>query len=258
MQKEERFLGALVGLAAGDALGTTLEFQQPGTFEPLTDMVGGGPFGLRPGEWTDDTSLALCLAESLVETQGFDPIDQLERYLRWYQDGHLSSTGTCFDIGMTTRASLLQFEATGEPYRASTNKYSAGNGSLMRLAPVPMFFANRPEEAIERSGDSSKTTHAAQTCVDSCRFYAGLLCGALNGIPKEELLVPRYAPIPGYWTDHALSPEVDDVAAGSFRWKEPPEISGSGYVVACYGGRPVGLRQLGVVRRRRPDGGEPG
>src|SRR4051794_41872444 len=95
----DRYRGALLGLAAGDALGTTVEFRPPGSFKPLTDMVGGGPFRLKAGQWTDDTSMALCLAESLIARQGFTPIDQLERYTRWYREGHLSSTGDCFDIG---------------------------------------------------------------------------------------------------------------------------------------------------------------
>ena len=73
MEPIERYRGCLLGLAAGDALGTTLEFNPPGTFEPLTDMIGGGPFALKPGQWTDDTSMALCLAESLIECKGFDP-----------------------------------------------------------------------------------------------------------------------------------------------------------------------------------------
>ena len=68
----DRFRGCLLGLAAGDALGTTLEFKSPGTFEPIDDMIGGGPFGLRAGQWTDDTSMALCLATSLIECGGFD------------------------------------------------------------------------------------------------------------------------------------------------------------------------------------------
>ena len=76
MQLIERYKGALLGLAAGDALGTTLEFRSPGSFEPIDDMVGGGPFKLPPGYWTDDTSMALCLAESLIEQQGFDATDQ--------------------------------------------------------------------------------------------------------------------------------------------------------------------------------------
>jgi ADP-ribosylglycohydrolase len=100
MELLERYRGSLLGLAVGDALGTTLEFMPPGTFSPLRDMVGGGPFHLQPGEWTDHTSMALCLAESLIERQGFDPIDQLERYLRWYHHGHLSSNGCCFDNSM--------------------------------------------------------------------------------------------------------------------------------------------------------------
>src|SRR5438874_1262243 len=109
IEPRDRFVGCLMGLAAGDALGTTLEFERPGTFTVITDMVGGGPFDLQPGQWTDDTSMALCLTESLIERSGFDPIDQLQRYWRWYHDGYLSSTGSCFDIGSTTSLALMQF-----------------------------------------------------------------------------------------------------------------------------------------------------
>ena len=217
----DRFRGALLGLAAGDALGTTLEFAPPGTFEPVVDMVGGGPFGLEPGEWTDDTSMALCLAESLVERGGFDPSDQMERYVRWRRDGHLSSNARCFDIGGTVAAALRRFEDTGEPYAGSTDPQSAGNGSLMRLAPVPMFFAADPPTAIERAADSSRTTHGAPTAVDSCRYLAALIVGALAGAGKEELLAPRYSPVPGLWEERPLAPEVDEVAAGSFLRREP-------------------------------------
>src|SRR5271170_7553891 len=96
MRDVDKFHGALLGLAVGDAIGTTVEFKQPGAFPPVTDMVGGGPFGLPVGAWTDDTSMALCLAESLLAVKGFDPVDQLTRYLRWYREGHLSTTGSCF------------------------------------------------------------------------------------------------------------------------------------------------------------------
>ena len=78
MKLENRYRGSLLGLATGDALGTTLEFKSPGTFEPIHDMVGGGPFGLEPGQWTDDTSMALCLVESLISCEGFNPLDQME------------------------------------------------------------------------------------------------------------------------------------------------------------------------------------
>ena len=132
----DRYLGAMLGLAAGDALGTTLEFKPPGSFDPIDDMIGGGPFDLEPGQWTDDTSMALCLAESLIERRAFDPVDQLERYTRWYRTGHLSSNGRCFDIGNTVRDALDRFSRTRQPFCGSTSPRAAGNGSIMRLAPV--------------------------------------------------------------------------------------------------------------------------
>jgi ADP-ribosylglycohydrolase len=154
-----RHRGALLGLAAGDALGTTLEFSIPGRFEPIDDMVGGGPFRLAPGQWTDDTSMALCLAESILEA-GWDPVDQLRRYVRWMKEGHLSSTGRCFDMGQTVLSALGRFERTGEPYCGSTHPNSAGNGSIMRLAPVAIRFARDRDHAIARAAESSRTTHA--------------------------------------------------------------------------------------------------
>lgn len=231
-QRRERYRGCLLGLAAGDALGTTLEFMPPGTFPPIDDIVGGGPFSLEPGQWTDDTSMALCLAESLIERQGFDPVDQLQRYLRWSTEGHLSSNGLCFDIGATVSEALFKFEATGEPYCGSTDKWSAGNGSIMRVAAVPLMYARIPREAIERSGESSRTTHGATAAVDACKYFGGLLAGAVNGASKAELLAENYCPIPDYWNQHhRLSPEIDSIARGSFKRLHPPVIQGTGYVV---------------------------
>ena len=229
----DRFTGSLFGLAAGDAVGTAVEFRPPGSFPPVQDMSGGGPFRLQPGQWTDDTSMALCLAESLVECRGFDPADQMRRYLRWWRQGHLSSTGRCFDIGNTVRTSLERFERTGQAFSGPTGARTAGNGSLMRLAPVPLYFASDPREAIEKAGESSRTTHGARTAVDSCRYFAGLLLGALRGEAKERLLEELFCPIPGYWQQNRLDPAVEAVAAGSFKRKEPPALRGTGYVVDC-------------------------
>jgi ADP-ribosylglycohydrolase len=231
MELIERYRGSLLGLAAGDALGTTLEFRRPGSFSPIDDMVGGGPFGLRPGEWTDDTSMALCLAESLVECRGFDPIDQLRRYVRWYREGYLSSRGSCFDIGVTVASALRRFEETGEPYCGSTDPHSAGNGSIMRLAPLPLFFARDPREAVVRAADSSRTTHGAVEAVDACRYVAALIVGALRGASKDDLLSDHFGPAPGFWDEQPLAPRIAEIAAGSFRRREPPEIRGTGYVV---------------------------
>lgn len=220
-----RCRGALLGLACGDALGTTLEFAQPGSFAPIDDIVGGGPFGLAAGRWTDDTSMALCLAESLLESRGFDAGDQSERYVRWWRDGHLSSTGTCFDIGVQTRAALATFERTRSPEPASPDPEQAGNGSIMRLAPVPLAYAPDVDAAIEYSGRSSATTHPAPRPVDACRYLGALIASAVAGAPKDELLSATF------WRWGELHPGIEEIARGSFKRKEPPEIKGSGYVV---------------------------
>ena len=196
----DRFRGALLGLAAGDAVGTSVEFKRRGTFPPLTDMVGGGPFALPVGAWTDDTSTALCLATSLVEQGGFDAIDQLTRYCRWWKDGYLSSTGHCFDIGTTTSRVLGHFLRTGKATPPFSEE-DAANGSIMRLAPVALRYASSIEEAIERAAGSSRTTHPAARPVDGCRLLAALVVGALQGRSKEELLAP------GYWQWGTLDPQ---------------------------------------------------
>ncbi len=227
----DRFRGCLLGLAVGDALGTTLEFKDPGSFEPIDDIVGGGPFGLMPGQWTDDTSMALCLATSLVECGGFDATDQMQRYVRWWREGYLSCTGDCFDIGITVSGALSRFVQHGEPYAGSTDPMSAGNGSLMRLAPVPMYYAGDAAEAISMAADSSRVTHQAREAVDACRYFAGLLVGALQGVNKQTLLTPGYCPVERFWERAPLAEKIAFVADGSFKDREPPHIKGTGYVV---------------------------
>lgn len=227
----DRYRGAMLGLAAGDALGAPLEFMSPGTFEPIKDMTGGGAFNLRPGYWTDDTSMALCLAESLITQKGFDAADQMNRYLKWFRQGYMSSTGACFDIGETTRAALLRFERSGNPFSGINTPHTAGNGSLMRLAPIPLFFAEDPDSAIRYTADSSRTTHANAEAIDACRYFAGLIIGALKGAAKDELLSDCYHPSGKPWQNDDLCESILDNARGSFKSKEPPDIVGSGYVV---------------------------
>ena len=248
----DRFRGALLGLAVGDAVGTTVEFCPPGTFEPVRDMVGGGPFALPAGAWTDDTSMALCLAESLVERRVFDPVDQLERYVRWYREGHWSSTGHCFDIGNATRAALERFERTGEPYPGDAAPDAAGNGPLMKLAPVVLAYASRPEDAVRFAGESARTTHGAPEAVDACRHFARLLLAALDGEPPPahdsspaptigaSPLQPPPAhdssPAPAIGASPRRPPPVDaslhpKVLAAATSTREPPAVRGGGYVI---------------------------
>ncbi|MDN4599777.1 ADP-ribosylglycohydrolase family protein [Paenibacillus sp. F6_3S_P_1C] len=229
MLLKDRFQGCFIGLAAGDALGTTVEFSSPGTFEPVTDIVGGGVFDLVPGQWTDDTSMALCLAESLVRKESFDPADQMRRYTNWYQVGYMSSTGTCFDIGGATRNALERFAATGEAYSGSTDPMTAGNGSIMRLAPVAMAYANEPEQAVRYARLSSKTTHAAVESMEACEVLTAILVAGLRGADKDVMLQPQTC---RQWRDgKSFSPAIEEVVQGSYRHKAPPEIQGSGYVV---------------------------
>ncbi|MBA4107735.1 MAG: ADP-ribosylglycohydrolase [Pirellula sp.] len=224
MDDADRCRGCLLGLAVGDAVGTTVEFAPRGSFAPVTDMVGGGPFNLRPGEWTDDTSMALCLATSLLERRGFDARDQMERYCRWWEQGYMSSTGKCFDIGNTVRGALMRFQQTGEPFAGSPQPHTAGNGSIMRLAPAAMFWSSNADDAIKYCGESSRTTHGAAECVDACRYLGLVLRRALQGASKEEMLADC-------GEDVVAAPAIRALAAGSYRRKSVDEIRGSGYVV---------------------------
>jgi ADP-ribosyl-[dinitrogen reductase] hydrolase len=232
--RRDQARGALIGLAVGDALGAAVEFEAPGSFDPVTDMRGGGPWGLEPGFWTDDTSMALCLAESFVHRRKVDVRDQMERYVRWLDEGHLSSTGEYFDCGKTIRGALDRFKRTGDALSGSTDPMTAGNGSLMRLAPAPLFALNRDLDPIEVAAATSRTTHGTQVAVDACRYLAALLLGALRGATKEELLGGTFEPWPGCWTEEPLHPAIARIAAGSFRAKEPPEIKGSGYAADSF------------------------
>lgn len=220
----DRARGCLLGLACGDAVGTTVEFRRRGTFEPVRDMVGGGPFGLEAGQWTDDTSMALCLAESLLEVGGFDPVDQLERYVRWWRDGHLSSTGACFDIGNTVRGALTSFQRTGDPRSGPTGAYTAGNGSIMRLAPVVLFFHPDGGRVDRFAAASSITTHGAAEAVASCRILGRILHRLLSGMAREEA---TEAVEPAEW----MSPRLAEVSEGAYVTRGPDGIRGSGYCV---------------------------
>lgn len=219
-----RARACLLGLAVGDAVGTTVEFSQRGTFPSVTDMVGGGPFRLKPGEWTDDTSMALCLAESLVECGGFDPRDQMERYCRWWCEGHLFSNGRCFDIGITVSSALRRFEETGEPFAGSTAPDTAGNGSIMRLGAAPIFARGNRDEAIRLSRESSRTTHGADECLDACHVLGALLHHLVGGASKAEALEKLQ-------NEKVGSPRVQEIVAGSYRENSEREIRSSGYVI---------------------------
>jgi ADP-ribosyl-[dinitrogen reductase] hydrolase len=218
----DRAIGSVLGLAVGDALGTTLEFSRRDQYPPVTDIVGGGPFKLEPGEWTDDTATALAFAESLLSCRGLDEADLMNRLLDWYQSGAYSCTGNCFDIGNTTRDALMRFRETGDPVAGSTSVHSAGNGSLMRLSPAAVRYFHDRARLAETARRQSVVTHGAAEAVDACVVFAEILADAIVGTPKAELLEPR---------SRNVAPAVADIIAGSWRGKSRNEIQSTGYVV---------------------------
>ena len=218
----DRALGTFLGLAVGDAVGTTLEFCSRDAQPRLQDMVGGGPFDLPPGAWTDDTAMALALADSLAASGTLDCRDLMDRFVRWWQEGDYSCTGHCFDIGNTTRQALDRYRRTGDPLAGSTDLQSAGNGSLMRLAPVALRFWHDRPRLIAAAADQSRTTHGAEEAVDACRAFAELLAEAIAGSPRADLLA---------WRTFEGAPAVARVMAGSWRGRPRNRIRSSGYVV---------------------------
>jgi ADP-ribosyl-[dinitrogen reductase] hydrolase len=222
----DRHRGCLLGLACGDAVGTTVEFSPRGSFAPLTDMVGGGPFGLAPGEWTDDTSMALCLGASLLHCSGFDARDQMSRYCNWRNVGYMSSNGRCFDIGITVSSALSRYLADGNPVAGSPDPRSAGNGALMRLAPIPMYFMADAQATWHYAGESTRTTHGAAQAIACSQLFAWMLREALTGAPREAILAPR---CPYALTDASTAA----LAEGSWRGKAVDAIRGSGHCLAA-------------------------
>jgi len=227
----DRYQGLLLGLAAGDACGQAAAHRRPGTFSPLGDMIGGGPYDLPRGAWGDKTAMALALAQSLVETGRADPADQLARYLRWQREGHLSATGQCVGISAETVRALAQAQWTGQPMAGSHDPSRPGKEPLARVGPAIAMFLADPAQALETAVDAARITHQAPATLDAVRYLGGLLAGALQGASKADLLRPMFSPIEGYWQRHRLRPEVAAVARGSWAEKAPPRIFGGGQAV---------------------------
>ncbi|CAF0881421.1 unnamed protein product [Adineta steineri] len=256
----DRIKGSLIGMALGDAVGAHVEFRPYEYLEqnPVKDLVGGGTWGLTKGQFTDDTSMALCLAMSLLARHDFVPYDQLVRYKWWHQYGYMSSTGKCFDIGAATRQSLEEFSRRQGSFAKKHNipverldflsntelldefkvncssKGVAGNGALMRLAPVSLFFHANPEAAVEFSGISGRITHGDKKAYDACRYYGALICAALKDYEKSDLLDKDFYKKHKHWFGNTpLCDEIKKIAEGSYQKEGGYQdgIRGKGYIV---------------------------
>lgn len=227
MNDLKKWQGCLMGLAVGDAVGASVEFKERGTFKTVTDMNGGGPFKLPKGYYTDDTIMTLCLADSLLYSDGFDPKDQMNRYVNWMDFGHRSPTGTCFDIGSTTYNALDDYKFRGNPYAGNTSNYSSGNGAIMRMAPIPMFFKTT-EEVLYFANRMSATTHGSPFCLESAEIFAHAIKMALNGYSKEYILEDVYERIE---KSQSILGVATNVLKSGFHLKSIDEIKGSGFVL---------------------------
>ena len=232
MSRLDRQRGALIGLAVGDAMGACVEFRPPGSFDAVTEYRAGGPFNLASGEWTDDTSMALALADSLAH--GWDVNDQARRYLSWWRTGEYSVTGRCFDIGGTTASGLSAFETHGDATRSGST-IGQGNGSIMRLSPVSIRYAHlltaHPERLAELADSSSVVTHAAPECRYAARVLALILAGLIEGLPREIVLDPKGSILAPLLADNNMPFAILEVTSGSYMHREPPIIRGTGHVI---------------------------
>lgn len=183
----DRIAGALVGLAIGDALGAPVEFSPRGTFEPVTGYREGGRFKLPAGAWTDDTAMALCMAQVLISNNGLEPEKLLESFCDWAEHGSNTSTGVAVGIGQNTLRVLGDYRRNGYLEALPFGSKNDGNGSLMRLAPVACYAHSDPAQAIQLASQQSRATHASRSADQSCQLVADLLCGLINGCNFEDL-----------------------------------------------------------------------
>jgi ADP-ribosyl-[dinitrogen reductase] hydrolase len=235
MRDRDRCRGTLLGLAIGDALGAAVEFAPPDSFAEVTGYRNGGPYGLCAGAWTDDTSMALALADSISQV-GWNLNDQADRYVEWWKSGKYSVIGRCFDIGITTRIALAKYITTKDAFQSGDpSESSSGNGSIMRLAPVPIHFADQYPDQIEvisrAAEESSAVTHASEQCLSACLYLAILLAALIHGEDREAILSPDWNALQVLNRIKPLHPLIQEIAQGCFRKKQPPNIKGSGWVV---------------------------
>ncbi|SDD72713.1 ADP-ribosyl-[dinitrogen reductase] hydrolase [Paracoccus isoporae] len=181
-----------MGLAVGDALGASVETLAESRFAPVTGYLAGGSFRHPAGAWTDDTAMALCLADSLAETDRFDASDLLYRFCRWAELGENTSTGVCIGAGKNTLRALGQFRRTGSLEAPHFGRHGDGNGALMRLAPVAIRFRDEPALAVAVAALQSRTSHASKISEACCAFAADLMRRLILGDPWKDAIDAAY------------------------------------------------------------------
>lgn len=212
----DRSIGALLGLAVGDALGAAAEGMARGSYPRMTEFRASASHGLAPGEWTDDTAMALCLAESLLACGELDRHDLMRRFLRWYRTGENACRGHAIGIGENTRATLETYERTGAFAEGSDRAGGVGNGCIMRLAPVAIRYRSDAGAARETAILQARTTHCAEEAAEAAGLMAVLMTLALRRGDRSAI-------------SDALSqtrnPRIQAIAAGEYRHMPRERIS---------------------------------
>ena len=220
----DKRVGCLLGGIVGDAFGSPYQFRPRGSYDITPDMEPCTCFEVPAGAFTDDGAMMLCLARSLTVRGGFDEVDQMRRYHRWLEEGYMSSVDEAFDIGGTTTVAVTEWAATRPavgPF-GLTDEDSKGNGGIMRLGPILVFYHERHDECVEYARRSSAVTHATVECMDCAALMAHVLFKLLNGATRAEALDNA---------DFEVStPVVRALCAGEYKAKTRDQISTSGYV----------------------------
>ena len=220
----DKYMWIMFGWAVWDALGSATEFLRPGMFAHLTDMIWSIKFKTKPWEWTDDTSMTLCLAQSLIECKWFDIEDQLDKYSLRLYDWYMSSNGKAFDIWIQTINQLFKYKT----YKESDNKAKPWevdlswfkkdwNGAIMRIAPIALYYKDNIEDAIFYAWESVKTTHNTDICIDTAKYFIWMVIWLLSWDSKEKVLSPNYSPINNYRKDHKINPELEKITNWSYK-----------------------------------------
>ena len=214
---KDRYRGLVLGLALGDALAAPVQHRREGSFTPVGDLTGGGPYELPRGAWSDDTAVAALLAESLIASGDFDPTDFVARLVRWQREGQGSATGQCVGISATTAKAIAQAQWSGNPFAGSHDPARMDKEPLVRAGIAAAYALSDPAAAIEMAVEVARPTHQSPLVLDACRYYAALVVGALQGATRAELTAANFSPVGGLWERRPLRREVARVAGGSWR-----------------------------------------
>jgi ADP-ribosylglycohydrolase len=207
-QLQDRYRGLCLGLAIGDALAAPVQHRRLGTFTAVGDIIGGGPYDVPRGGWTDDTAVPLLLAESLMARGRFEASHFMTLLATWQRTGVGSATGQCLGITATMAKMVAQAQWSGKPLAGSHDPKDKPREPLVRIGVAVAAMLDDPERAIDLASEVARPTHQSPIVLDACRYAAAVMVGALTGVAKTTLLDPDFTPVEGLWTRRPLKPEV--------------------------------------------------